>query len=152
MLRAPSRLTAALLLDERCDLRERVTTSLLLSPREQPTAAAQALMADVNSRVADADIRSKFPVRIGWPAALAPSLAALLAIGAFNLDPRIGQVTQDGATAKPEAIANAKEIDQKLNELKKRERPKNAPLRDRSEDLKKLDAELDQIANKPRTN
>jgi hypothetical protein len=151
MFRAPSRLTAALLLDERCDLRERVTTSLLLSPREVPTAAGQALMADVNSRVGDADIRAKFPVRIGWQAGLAPTLAALLAIAAFYVAPRIGQATPGGTNAKLEAVANAKEIDQKLNELKKRERPKHDQLRDRSEDLKKLDAELDQIANKPRT-
>jgi septal ring factor EnvC (AmiA/AmiB activator) len=151
MFRAPSRLTAALLLDERCDLRERVTTSLLLSPREQPTAAAQALLADVNSRVGDADIPAKFPLRIGWPAGLAPTLAALLAMAAFYLQPRIGQATTGGTNGKSEPVANAKEIDQKLNELKKRERPKREQLRDRSEDLKKLDAELDQIANKPRT-
>jgi hypothetical protein len=151
MWRAPSRLTAALLLDERCDLRERVTTSLLLSPREQPTAAAQALMADVNSRVGDADIPAKFPLRIGWPAGVAPTLAALLAIAAFYLEPRISQATTgSGTTAKSEIVANAKEIDQKLNELKKRERPKRDALRERSEDIKKLDAELDQIANKPR--
>jgi hypothetical protein len=151
MFRAPSRLTAALLLDKRCDLRERVTTSLLLSPREQPTAAAQALMADVNSRVGNADIRAKFPVRVGWPAGLAPTLAALLALAAFYLEPRMGQATTGGTNTKTEPVANAKEIEQKINELKNRERPKNAPLRDRSEDLKKLDAELDQIANKPRT-
>jgi hypothetical protein len=151
LFRAPSRLTAALLLDERCDLRERVTTSLLLSPSEQPTAAAQALMADVNSRVDKADIRAKFPVRVGWPTGLAPTLAALLALAAFYLEPRVGQATTGGTNTKTETVANAKEIEQKIADLKKRERPKPNSLRDKSEDLKKLDAELDQIANKPRT-
>src|SRR5262249_53258257 len=53
MLRAPSKLAAALFLDERFGLKERVTTSLTLAPEEEASPAGQALLADVNQRVSD---------------------------------------------------------------------------------------------------
>src|SRR5207248_11484683 len=69
-LAAPSRLAAALALDERFGLKERVTTSLSLPPEQEDSPAAQALRADVNRRVAGLDVRARFPVRLSWSAAL----------------------------------------------------------------------------------
>src|SRR5262245_54337940 len=46
VLRAPSRVAAALALDERFSLRERVTTSLTLTPQLVSSPAAQALLED----------------------------------------------------------------------------------------------------------
>src|SRR5262245_60440754 len=83
VLRAPPKLAAALLLDERFELKERVTTSLTLAPGQETTPAAQALLADVNQRIDQLDIRSRFPVRVSWRATAAPVGAAVLAIAAF---------------------------------------------------------------------
>src|SRR5262249_22013066 len=66
VVRAPSKLAAALFLDEKFALKERVTTSLTLSPEEAATPAGQALLADVNQRLAQLDVGSRFPVRMSW--------------------------------------------------------------------------------------
>src|SRR5207302_9357120 len=57
---APPKIAAALLLDERFGLKERVTTSLTLAPELAASSAAQALLADVNQRVGGLDIGSRF--------------------------------------------------------------------------------------------
>jgi hypothetical protein len=51
VLRRPSPVSAALAIDERFGLKERVTTSISLSPADQSSPAAVALLQDVNSRV-----------------------------------------------------------------------------------------------------
>src|SRR5579884_3468597 len=52
LLRRPSPVSAALALDERFGLRERATTTLTLRPDEESTPAGQALLADVETKVA----------------------------------------------------------------------------------------------------
>jgi len=150
VLHAPSRVTAALLLDERFGLKERVTTSLTLSPGQEASPAAQALLEDVNGRVSGLDVSTRFPVRVSWFSALAPTLAGLLALGAFYLPPPASQATvtpPDDSTRPP---ANAAKIEEKVNRLKKKEAEKQPTAKVTSEDLKRIEAELDQIANKPR--
>ena len=148
-LRAPSRLAAALSLDSEFDLRERVTTSLTLAPEQEATPAGQALLADVNQKVNDLDVGSRFHVKVSWNAALIPACVAILALIALFYQPARNQVsanTRDEAKPPP----NLAEIDQKMKDLNKkaREHPKIETLK--SEDLQRLEAELDKIANKPR--
>src|SRR5262245_6545140 len=83
----PSRLDAALALDDRFALRERVTTSLSLGAGEEGCSAAQALLADVNRRVAGLDVPARFPVRLSWAAAVVPACAAALVLLAFFYQP-----------------------------------------------------------------
>src|SRR5207245_7354386 len=66
VLRAPSRVAAALLLDERFALKERVTTSLTLAPHLSSSPAAAALLEDVNQRIEKLDVGSRFPLRVSW--------------------------------------------------------------------------------------
>src|SRR5579864_7346587 len=78
MLRMPSRSAAALAVDERFHLKERVITTLTLTQDELASPAGQALVADVNSRIGPLRVRERFPLRI-------PRLAALLPVGAVAL-------------------------------------------------------------------
>jgi uncharacterized coiled-coil DUF342 family protein len=151
VLRAPRRLAAALLLDERFGLKERVTTSMTLAPGQEATAAGQALLADVNQHISKVDVPSRFPVRVSWITGAAPAVAAALALLAFYYRPPISQATSGTKDKLTEAPVNAKDIEQKLDKLKKRPAEKRPAERPMSDELKRIDAELDQIANKPRS-
>jgi hypothetical protein len=89
--RCPSRLGAALLLDERFGLKERVTTSLSLPPQERTSDAGQALFADVTQRLTHLDVSSRFPVRVSWTELAAPACALLLALASFLYHPALDQ-------------------------------------------------------------
>src|SRR5262245_6422962 len=70
--RAPTPLTAALAIDQRFDLKERVTTALSLSTEQQTSQAGQALIADANNKLERVTVKGQFPVRIGWRALFLP--------------------------------------------------------------------------------
>jgi hypothetical protein len=150
-LRAPSKLAAALSLDAEFGLKERVTTSLTLSPGQEATPAGQALLEDANQRVRDLDVGSRFPLRMSWTAALVPACAALLAMIALFYQPSNSQAKAGFANDAKQPPANAAEIEKKMSELAKktpRERPPEAKAK--SEELERLEAELEKIANRPR--
>ena len=77
----------ALWLDEVFDLRERVTTSLELSPEDAATDAGKALLADSLQRVKGLNVRERFPVRIGRRGWLLPSSATAFALVALFYSP-----------------------------------------------------------------
>jgi hypothetical protein len=153
--RAPSKLAAALTLDERFDLRERVTTSLTLAPGQEATPAGQALLEDVNQRLRDLDVSSRFPMRVSRQATLVAGGAALCAAAAVFLTlffPPASNVatasnSKDDAKEPPR---NPSTIDQKMNELKKTNQAKPPTDREKPADLRSLEEELDKIASKPR--
>jgi hypothetical protein len=152
-LRAPSRLAAALSLDSRFGLKERVTTSLSLSPQQATSAAGQALLADVAHHVKELDVRSRFPVRLSWTAALFPVCAGVLALIAVFYNPVSSQATAANKSDLAEMPTNPSEIQQKINGLrKKHDREKPPTDRVKPEDLAKLESELEKIANKPHDN
>jgi septal ring factor EnvC (AmiA/AmiB activator) len=138
------------MLDERFGLKERVTTSLTLAPGQEMTPAGQALLADVNERLGNLDVGSGFPVRVPWLTSLAPTLAAALAVAAFYYEPPQSQATSGNEDKLAQVPPNAKEIEQKLQQLKKKPTEKKPRERALSAELKRIEAELDQIANRPR--
>src|SRR5262245_46374962 len=89
--RAPTSVEAALSLDQRFNLRERVTTSLMMRPDEQVSSAGQALLADAEQKVGGLNVGQKFPVKFGWKTALVPAAAAALALLMIFSDPVIPQ-------------------------------------------------------------
>lgn len=150
ILRAPSKVAAALSMDAQFDLKERVTTSLTLAPEQQASPAAQALLADVNQRVGGLDIGSGFPIRMSWSAVLVPVCAAILACVAVFYEPPKSQATAGNQTDLSKPPVNAPAIDQKMKELAKKTREKIEPIdAKKSEDLERLEAELEKIANRP---
>jgi len=151
--RTPNAIFAALSLDDRFQLRERVTTSMLLTPAMQATPAGQALLADVESRITSLDVGSRFPVRFGWKSALVPAAVVALALLAIFYDPAIGAAQGgDTATATPLAPEVAKELEQKKQEFL--QKPKADPKeeqRAKSIDAQKIEAKLQDILKRPMT-
>lgn len=98
----PTREAAALELDRRFDLRERVTTALGLRPNERETSAGQALLADVSAKVADIRVAEKFPIRPRWSLGSVPALAGLIALAFFFYQPDTSSASNgsDPASAK----------------------------------------------------
>jgi hypothetical protein len=150
--RRPSPLSAALSLDEKFGLKERVTTSLLLEEYQKASPAGQALLADVNQRIEALDVGSRFPVRVSWTAALVPVAALLLAVVAVFYEPPRGQAktTQEGDVAA--APVNKEDMEKKLQQFAKREqKPKQEDL-PKSDKIKELDEDIDQLLGKARDN
>jgi septal ring factor EnvC (AmiA/AmiB activator) len=149
-LRAPSRLAAALLIDDRFGLRERVTTGLTLPGELEQTPAGQALLADVGERVNNLDVASRFPVRLRWSAALVPALAVALLLGAFFLEPVRTEAKGDGAAAAGLDAKVDEEAKKAIEQARKRVLEAKADDRkDKSEKLQQIEAELDKLVNKP---
>ncbi len=106
---------AAVAIDQRYGLKERVASSLSLQPDELDTEFGQALMSDTSRRVQTIDMRQHFGFATNWRAAL-PFIAALAMFLVFIQDPAISDKT---AQAKEEA-REKKQVEQAQNELKKK--------------------------------
>ncbi len=147
VLKAPSVVTAALSLDERFQLRERVTTSLTLEPAQVASPAGQALLADVQRRLDPVRVGDRFPVKLPWTAWFVPVAAAAIALLAIFYNPAINTVnanTETKTVVSPEAKS---EMQKKLAKLKKPEEKTNEP-RPKSQELANIEAELDKLAVK----
>jgi hypothetical protein len=148
LLRAPSAVAAALDLDQRFGLKERVTTALTLAPREVESPAGQALLADVNHRIAPLRIGDRFPLRLPRAAALVPLLVLVLVLLAFFYEPSVNRgraAAEQPLVAEPAVKAD---IERKLRQLQKKGELKPAD-RPKSAELQRLEAELDKLAQKP---
>jgi hypothetical protein len=146
--RAPRPVDAALSLDQRFGLRERVTTSLLLTAEQYDEPAAQALLLDVDQHVAGLDVATRFPIRLSQPALAVPGLALALLLLALFYDVRL-TANADSGNPGPVRLPPqlAADIDNRMQDLKKDPEPK----RDEPglEQVQPFDDELDRIANKP---
>jgi hypothetical protein len=144
--RAPSPVAAALELDQRFNLKERVTSSLTLAPELTHSSAGQALLADAGEHVAKVDVRQRFPVRLSWTAALVPACAVVLAVVALFYNPVFTTPEAEAAKAKEALkVVNAKEIEQKFNNLKKPTTiawAKDQPKSEQLEEIEKLREKL----------
>jgi hypothetical protein len=150
MRRLPDKVSAALALDERFQLRERVTTSLMLSPGEAYSSAGQALLDDVGDKVGNLQVGSRFPVRLGWKSALVPASIVALALLMVFYEPAIQPArgnTEQVVTLPPEVV---KELEQKKQEFLNR--PKAPPKPDakpKSEDIQRIEARIEEILKRP---
>lgn len=124
LLRGRSELEAAVEIDQRYNLRERVASSLSLSPAEFETPAGQALVNDAIRSIRRLDIDEKFRIQLqrrAWLPLVPALLAFALATFADNrevqssVDPKAKEVTKE-------------QIDNATKELRKRmaERRKQA--------------------------
>lgn len=150
VIASPSKLTAALSFDEKFGLKERVTTSLTLSAEQARTSAGQALLSDVNQRISQLDVGERFPISVSRSAFVVPVSAALFACVALLYEPPKTQAKIDKPDDPKQPATNVAAIDEKMKDLKKKseKRPESKP---KSEELERLEAKLEEIANKPRT-
>ncbi len=149
-IRRPNATKSALWLDDAFGLRERVTTSLALTKEDAATSAGQAVLADALDRVKGLKVGERFPIRVGRSGWLVPSAAGALAIVTLFYNPEMP--TAQGTTeGKALGLSDKLALEKKLDLITKPKRdPQADPDRVKSEDLKKLEAKLDEIARQPR--
>jgi hypothetical protein len=149
VLRMPSRIAAALAFDERFNLKERVTTTLTLGQTELASPAGQALLSDVNSRIHPLHVGERFPVRIPWLAALLPVAAAILVLLAFFYKPALTPTQAGSDQPLADSPVAKAQLEKALRPLQRKsvQKPGERP---KSEELQRLEAELDKLAQKPR--
>jgi len=145
--KARTSLEAAIELDRRFGLRERVSSALALRPEELETPVGQALMSDTLKKVSRLDVGEQFRVRPTRRALLplAPALVAFL-IG-FFVGQR-GTESQVAATnATPaEVKKSAEELQKKLAETRKEAAAKG--LEEVEGELKKIEEGTKKLAKK----
>jgi hypothetical protein len=148
-LRRGSRLNAAIELDRRCGLKERVSSCLSLTPEELESEAGQALMQDAIRRVSKVDVGDQFHVR-GNRWALLPVGAAVLAFALTLLSDaqRDPASTAQGATVKVEkrVLNSTENLKKKLEERQKKALEQG--LKDAGELFKKLEQGVDSLGKK----
>lgn len=151
--RAPTATTAAMAIDHEFDLRERVVTAAALSETDAATPAGLALLADVQSKIATIRIADRFPVRLPWITAGVPAGLALVALVALFYHPDLSSAQGGTEPVVPLSIESKRDINKKLEELVRKPKSTEKPTdRQKSDDLKRLEARLDEIAKQPRDN
>jgi hypothetical protein len=148
VLRAPDRLSAALTLDERFGLKERVTTSLTLDVHTASLPAGQALLADTAEHVAGLDVGERFPVRMRWNAVLVPLAGIALAAVIFFYDPTRTQATTGTGDESKQPVVNKEEVEKKIEETKKKSLTKKQADKPKPEKGDPFDDELQKILSK----
>jgi uncharacterized coiled-coil DUF342 family protein len=147
----PSAFAAALELDARFGLKERVTTALGLRPHEIDTPAGSAVVADAAERVSPLAVRSKFPVGVPRRALAVPTLAGALALAAVFYHPNTARTEAADPTVgpKPAAPVPAASPDPKKPAPDTKPKPADRSDRtDKSEKLKDLEAEIERTRDK----
>lgn len=151
--RAPTATSAALAIDHEFDLRERVVTAAALSESDAKTPAGQALLADVQMKIASIRIADRFPIRLPWITAGVPAAAGVLALVALFYQPDLSTAQGGTEPVVPVSIESKRDINKKLEELVKKPKLTDKPAdRQKSEDLKRLEARLDEVSRQPRDN
>jgi hypothetical protein len=117
LLTRPAALDAAIEIDRRFGLKERVSSSLALSDRELETEIGQALVADTSRRIERIDLTERFKVRpTRWSLLpLAPATAAILVALLFH-----PAIQQEAAAARTQSVAEKKSIENSAKALSKK--------------------------------
>jgi hypothetical protein len=131
-------LEAAVEIDRRFGLRERVSSWLALSPDEQASPAGQALLHDALRRLERIEVREQFGVRLSRGVLLpfGPALAAVL-VSMFLNPASPDAVASQTAQESREIKKSAKQLQDKLAERKKLAREQG--LKDAEDLLQKLE-------------
>lgn len=147
-----SRMDAAIELDRRFGLKERVSSALSLQPDEISTEIGRALLSDAEQRVDRIDVRDNFPVKANWRALLPMAPAAVLFVLASGLIPDATRDDSANAAATSTALErarvekSAKELQKRLAEVKKK--AEEDGLKDADELFKELQKGLEEMTNK----
>ncbi len=134
-------LDAAIEIDRRFALKERVSSTLAMPPDDRESEAGQALVADALRRVERIDVATKFAVRPPRQILL-PLLPGVLAVLAAVLIP--AAVIDSQAGAAPDSPAAKRQVKRSTEELRRklaerREQAKKAGLKDAEQLFKRLE-------------
>ncbi|QDU92994.1 hypothetical protein [Lignipirellula cremea] len=146
-LKRGSSLDAAMEIDRRFGLKERVSSALALGPIDRESELGQALVSDAERRVERLEIGEKFGYAFDWKALLPLAPIAALVLF-FFLPNRLPQGGAIGNETTPEVrkriIEQNKELQKKIAEQRKKLEEKG--LHDAEAQLKQLEERLDQIS------
>ncbi len=135
---------AALEIDRRFGLKERISSSLMLSPAESETEARQALWQDASRRVETIDVGEQFHVAPGGRLAL-PLIPAVCIIGLFVLNNATNQQQTSAATA----VEIEKVVKESQDGLKKMLEEKNKEAKEKGlQDAEALFKTLEEAVKK----
>jgi hypothetical protein len=145
-VRGRSEFDAAVEIDRRFDLKERIASSLSLPPEAIDTPAGRALVEDAERAVRRLDIDDRFRLKLGRGAWLpvAPAIVALAIVGLFDNQQAKSSVTAVAAL-NPQAIENSTQAARKkLADLAKK--PVKTGLKDAQALLLEMEKELAKLA------
>lgn len=141
LLGRPSLADAAVEIDRRFALRERLSSTMLLSSEDRETDLGQALAADAQKKADQIDVRDKF--HWGFHAGLwSPAIPALIAVALWYLPNRSAPV--QAASSTTTTVNQVKNSTKPLVEQirKKREEAEKQGLQEAVDMFKKLEGEL----------
>jgi hypothetical protein len=151
VLRAPSSVSAALSLDHRFALKERVTTSLTLAPDELASPAGQALLADVEQRLAGVRVGDRFPIALPWkPAAMLPLTGLAVLLVALFWNPQLGAGGTGDSEDELLNPAAKGDVEKQMKALAVKPRPKKPEEQPKSAEMKRIEDEIDKFTRRPR--
>ncbi|MCA9176781.1 MAG: hypothetical protein KDB14_19970 [Planctomycetales bacterium] len=138
---------AAIELDRRFQLKERISSSLSLSAADRETEAGQALIADATRRAERIEVSEHFKIQPNASVAM-PLLGLTLffALAALpNLSDKTAQAAANEQIAKEQIRKPAEDLKKKIEQRKQEAAEKG--LTDASELLKKVSEDLDKVAS-----
>ena len=145
-------LEAAIEIDHRFGLKERVSSTLSLSSAERETEAGRSLIDDASRKISRINVGEQFRMKARWPILLplVPiALGAMLTLLPNAVRPVVAEVdeTEDSS----ESVKNAtQELRRRISE--RRQAAENADLREAEEMLRRLEEGLDRLASNNDTN
>lgn len=142
-------LDAAVEIDRRFGLKERISSVLAMSPKERETDVGQTLVADAARRIERIEVAERFPVRPGRQLLL-PLLPGIVAVLVALLVPSVSDQKAEAKTDPVAAKKQVQQVTQRLQEkmVKKQQEAKKEGLRDLEHILKKLNEDLNSQGDK----
>jgi hypothetical protein len=137
-------LEAAIELDQRYGLRERVSSALSLAPAELESPMGQALLADATRRIERIDVAERFRIR-PWdrltPLPLIPILLTALAL--LFLNPQSAQQQAEASTAKRQIKTSTEQLRKQLAQRRKEAEARG--LKDSEQLFQKLEEAAEEL-------
>jgi hypothetical protein len=149
-IRKPSRIQAAVEIDQRYQLRERCSSALAIGDSERQSPAGQALVQDAEKQVDRIDLRDHFPVRPAgqWAWILLPLAACIALLWVPDAQPSAIQVLANTAAKQATNVKNATEPILKSVQKKLQEAEDKGDL-EAIDEYKRVEEQLKKIQNKP---
>jgi len=149
-IRKPSRIQAAVEIDQRYHLRERCSSALAIGDSERQSPAGQALVQDAEKQVDRIDLRDHFPVRPAgqWAWILLPLAACIALLWVPDAQPSAIQVLANTAAKQATNVKNATEPILKSVQKKLQEAEDKGDL-EAIDEYKRVEEQLKKLQNKP---
>jgi len=140
---------AAVEIDRRFGLRERISSAWSLGDQERETEVGRALVGDASRRIERIDVREQFRVRMGWPVLLTVLPIAAIVLLTTLVDDAVakpGNTPADTPEVKKQVKKSAESLKKKIEERRKQATKEG--LKDAAHLFKKLEEGADKLAAK----